>query len=74
MRAREAVKDSDHVDDLAVLYTRLSRVYELAGDLDTSIAYSAKAEVLWEEFRIFQKALLAEIGELPYFDVKFLQV
>ena len=72
VRAREAVEDGDHVDDLAVLYTRLSRVYELAGDRDTSIAYIAKAKVHWGEFRILQNTLIAEINELPDFGAKVL--
>lgn len=70
VRARDAVEDGDHVDDLAVLYTRLSRVYELAGDPRTSIAYITRANVLWEEFRTIQNVLISEMNKLPDFGAK----
>ncbi len=69
LSARESISDGDHVDDLAILYARLSRVYELAGDKEIAAVYSSNANALWQKFRLIQDNLIARIDEFAGFDL-----
>lgn len=61
LAALEAVSAGDHVDDLAVLHSRLSSVYEILGDPDKSNELRAKAAGFWQDFKILQLSISSKV-------------
>lgn len=68
LAALEAVSVGDHVDDLAVLYSRLSSVYEILGNLEKSNEYRAKATCHWEKFKKLQNSISLSVNEAVGFN------
>lgn len=60
--AIESVSSEDHVDDLAVLYTRIAEVYRIIDEAEKSAFYKGKADALWMEFDLLKSRLLSVIS------------
>lgn len=65
--ALESISAIDHVDDLAVLFTRVSTVFKLTGDLEKSTECIERAKELWSEFMLLRKSILVQVGGHPGF-------
>lgn len=65
--ALNSISGSEHVDDLAVLFTRVSSVFSLAGDVGKSAKYIERARELWEEFKLLRGNIISEVSGHPGF-------
>jgi tetratricopeptide (TPR) repeat protein len=66
--ALNAISEEDHIDDLAVLHSRIANVYRLSQDLDKALEFEAKSTNLWEKFRDHQREILGGIDGIRQSD------
>lgn len=56
-----SISSEDHVDDLAVLYARASRVFEMIGEPAEAARYKLMSEAMWVNFESLQSRMLIEV-------------
>ena len=62
--AIEAVGEDVQIDDIAVMHSRLSLVFGMLEDTESSVEHNAKAEIYWEKFDAFKESILNTISRV----------
>lgn len=52
--AQDAVVKETHIDDLAAIYSRLARTYDLVGDVESASRFAGVADALWIQYKSLQ--------------------
>lgn len=61
LTAIESISSEDHVDDLAVLYSRVARIFEMIGEPEEAEKYISRAEGMWKDYESLQRRILNEV-------------